>query len=78
MRVPVIQELIGILRGSGYPGYEKHGVNAPEKVASRLQERYASKHGSAQFTPAAVLDAIRLLEKQKSSIVQEKRAKRAK
>ena len=49
-------------------------MNAPEKVASRLQERYASKYGSAQFTPAAVLDAIRLLDKQKSSIVQEKMA----
>ena len=72
MRVHVIQQLIEILRCSGYPGYEKHGVNAPEKVASRLHERYTSKYGSAQFTPAAVVDAIRVLEKQKTSIVQDK------
>ena len=61
MRVRVIQELIEILRCSGYPGYEKHGVNGPDKVASRLDERYTSKYGASRFTPAAVLDAIKLL-----------------
>ena len=72
MRVRVIQDLIDILRCTGYPGYDKHGVNAPDKVATRLHERYTSKYGTAQFTPGAVMDAVHLLDKQKSSITQDK------
>ena len=72
MRANVLQELIEILRRSGYPGYEQHGVNAPAKVAQRLDERYTQKYGSAAFTPAAVAEAIKVLEKQKTSIVQDK------
>ena len=72
MRVGVVQELIEILRGTGYPGYEKNGVNAPDKVASRLNSRYTEKYGNAAFTPAAVLEAIKLSGKQKTSIIQDK------
>ena len=72
MRVHVLQELIEILRRSGYPGYESTGVNSPARVAQRLEERYTRKYGSAAFTPVAVTDAIRISEKQKISIVQEK------
>ena len=43
MRVNVLQELIEILRKSGYPGYEQDGVNAPGRVAQRLEERYTQK-----------------------------------
>ena len=43
MRVKVLQELIEILRRSGYPGYEKDRVNSPSQVARRLDERYAQK-----------------------------------
>ena len=49
-------------------------MNSPSRVASRLHERYTSKYGSAEFIPAAVTDAVRVLEKQKVSIVQEKMA----
>ena len=72
MRVKVLQELIEILRSSGYPGYEKSGVNSPSQVAQRLDERYTQKYGHASFTPQAIQDAARLLEKQQISIVQEK------
>ena len=74
MRANVLQELIEILRRSGYPGYEEHGVNSPARVAQRLDERYTQKYGSAAFTPAAVSEAIKMLEKQKTSIVQDKAA----
>ena len=47
MRVHVLQELIEILRQSGYPSYESTGVNAPARVAQRLEDRYASKYGTA-------------------------------
>ena len=43
MRVDVLQELAEILRRSGYPGYEKNGINSPEKVSSRIQNRYTEK-----------------------------------
>ena len=72
MRVSVLQELIEILRHSGYRGYEKDGVNAPDKVARRLDERYTQKYGHASFTPLAVLDAVTVKAKQKVSIVQDK------
>ena len=72
MRVEVIQNLIQILKLSGYPGYEDTGVNETSKVASRLQERYTSKYGHAVFTPNAVLEAINQKEACKTSIVQDK------
>ena len=72
MRVKVLQELIEILRRSGYPGYEQHGVNAPGRVAQRLDERYTQKYGTAVFTPVAVNEAIKVLERQKTSVVQDK------
>ena len=72
MRVSVIQELISILRRSGYPGYEVHGVNAPDKVADRLKERYLDVYGHAVFIPAAVSAAIDVQPKSKLSLVQDK------
>ena len=74
MRVKVLQELIEILRASGYPGYEKIGINSPSQVAQRLDERYTQRYGHASFTPKAIQDVVRLLEKQHVSIVQEKSA----
>ena len=35
MRVRVVQELVEILRASGYPGYEVDGVNSRTSVAQR-------------------------------------------
>ena len=72
MRVHVIQELISILRRSGYPGYEVHGVNAPDKVAGRLKERYLDVYGHAVFIPVAVSAAIDVRPKSKLSLVQDK------
>ena len=72
MRVEVLQNLIEILRASGYPGYEEKGINESSKVASRLHERYTSKYGSATFTPKAVLDAVNQKSSSKTSIVQDK------
>ena len=74
MRVKVLQDLIEILRHSGYPGYEQDGVNSPALVAQRLDERYTQKYGHASFTPQAIQNAVRLQQKQQISIVQEKSA----
>ena len=72
LRVRVVQDLIDILRSSGYPGYDRNGVNSPDKVASRLNSRYTEKYGQAAFTPVAVLEAVNVIRKQKTSIVQDK------
>ena len=72
LRVRVVQDLIDILRSSGYPGYDRNGVNSPDKVASRLNSRYTEKYGQAAFTPDAVLEAVNVIRKQKTSIVQDK------
>ena len=72
LRVRVVQELIEILRSSGYPGYESSGVNSPDRVASRLNSRYTEKYGHAAFTPVAVRNAVNVISKQKTSIVQDK------
>ena len=74
MRVGVIQELIAIMRRSGYPGYENSGVNAPDKVALRLKERYVDVYGHAAFVPAAVQAAANVLERNSFSLVQDKHA----
>ena len=70
LRVHVIQELIAILRRSGYPGYEVHGVNAPDKVAERLKERYLDVYGHAVFILVAVSAAIDVQPKSKLSLIQ--------
>ena len=72
LRVNVIQELIFILRRSGYPGYEVNGVNAPDKVAQRLKERHLDVYVQASFIPAAVSRAINVQERTKLSIIQDK------
>merc|ERR1712107_282856 len=40
LRVHVMQDLIEILRQSGYPGYDCNGINLSSRVAQRLEERY--------------------------------------
>ena len=76
LRIPVMQRLIEIMRDSGYPGYDKNGVNSWERVAARFEERYSKRYGEqygqAKFTPQAVQDAVRVLEKTKTAIVQDK------
>ena len=72
MRVHVVQQLIEILRASGYPGYEAEGVNSRARVAQRLSERYHKVYGDATFMPAAVKEAIRTGEKTTLSLVQDK------
>ena len=76
LRIPVMQKLMEIMRDSGYPGYGNDGLNSFDRVAARLHERYslkyAEKYGEAKFTPQAVQDAVRHLEKTKGSIVQDK------
>ena len=74
MRVAVVQGLVDIMRSSGYHGYEAGGVNAPNKVAQRLKERYTDVYGQASFIPAAVLRAVNVQNKSSISIVQEKHA----
>ena len=75
MRIPVMQKLIEILRGSGYPGYENDGVNSASRVANRMRERYGryeQEYGTAAFTPAAVQEAVQREDNAKDSIVQDK------
>ena len=72
MRVGVIQNLIEILRCTGYPGYDERGANEASKVANRLHERYTSKYGTAVFTPRAVLEAIKQKDSDKTSLIQDK------
>ena len=43
-----------------------------DHTATRVQTRYMEKYGRSVFTPTKVKDAIQLLEKQKSSLVQDK------
>ena len=65
-----------MMRDSGYPGYDNDGLNSKDRVDVRLRERYAEKYaekyGEATFMPEAVLDAVRHVDKAKSSIVQDK------
>ena len=72
MRVRVVQQLIDILRASGYPGYDPKGVNSPDRVAQRLSERYRSVYGESTFTPKAVLDAVRQRQQSSLSLMQGK------
>ena len=72
LRVAVAQKLIEIMRHSGYAGYENRGINAPDKVAQRLKERYTDVYGQASFIPKAVIDAINVQKLSKTSIVQDK------
>ena len=74
MRVRVVQQLIDILRASGYPGYGPKGVNSAEKVAQRLSDRYRSVYGESSFTPAAVHGAVRLRQQSSMSLVKDKLA----
>ena len=71
-----MRTLIEIMRDSGYPGYANNGVNSFDRVAARLEERYshkyAEKYGEAMFTPQAVQDAVRQLDRTKGSLVQDK------
>ena len=73
VRIQVMKRLIDIMRDSGNPGYGNDGMNSFNKVKTRMYERYADKYagkrGDAQFTPQAVLDAVRVLDITKSSIV---------
>ena len=75
LRIPVMRTLIEIMRDSGYPGYGNNGVNSFDRVAARLEERYshkyAEKYGEAMFTPQAVQDAVRQLDRTKGSLVQD-------
>ena len=52
------------------------GPNSSGRAAARLREwrsqKYAEKYGEAKFTPQAVQDAVRHLERTKTSIVQDK------
>jgi hypothetical protein len=72
MRVHVVQQLIDILRASGYPGYEAAGVNSRDRVALRLSERDQKVYGDATFISAAVKQAIRARDKTTLSLVQDK------
>ena len=75
LRAQVIQDLIEILRHSGYPGYESHGINSSARVAQRLEDRYGKYrdlYGHAAFTPSKIEEAINVQQKSKTSIVQEK------
>ena len=56
LRIPVLRQLIHIMRVSGYPGYANDGLNSFDRVAKRLNDRYTSKYaerfGEASFTPS--------------------------
>ena len=60
------------MRRSGYDGYANRGINAPDKVAQRLKERYTDVYGQASFIPKAVRVAIEVQKLSKTSIVQDK------
>ena len=64
------------MRDSGYPGYGNDGLNSKTRVAARLHERYSqkyeAKYGEAKFTPRAVQDAVRHLDRTTHSLVQDK------
>ena len=71
MRLRILQNLIDILRASGYPGYDNRGVNSPARVARSI-DGYEQTYGHASFTPAAVREAVNGHLPQKQSILQEK------
>ena len=70
LRIPVMSKLIEIMRDSGYPGFDKNGLNSVERVSARLEQRYSQKYGEkfgeAKFVPQAVQDAVRHLEKRQA------------
>ena len=74
MRVAVVEKLIGILRDSGYPGYEEQGLNSESNVSQRMKERYRDRYGEASFTPAAILENVNVKKRDAISIVQDKSA----
>ena len=69
-----MDQLIRILRNSGYPGYEEGGNNSAAKVKQRLRDRYLNVYGSAAFTPAAISGALNVKPLEPVSMVQEKNA----
>ena len=75
LRIPVMKQLMAIMRESGYPGYGNDGLNSFDKVAARLRERYsekyAAKYGDAKFTPKAVAEAVQHSERRHTSLVQD-------
>ena len=44
MRTNIVMELIQVLRASGYPGYEKEGINSSKNVEERMGRRYVDKY----------------------------------
>ena len=72
MRVAVVAELIRLLRGSGYPGYEENGLNSVSSVAQRLKERYSDVYGDAAFIPAAIRACVNVKKMDRISIAQDK------
>ena len=50
------------------------GINAPDRVAQRLKERYADVYGQATFTPQAIQKAVNIVQPSKVSLIQEKHA----
>ena len=75
LRIDVLEELISIMRDTGYPGYDMGGVNSESMVSARLRERYRQKYpdkcGTVRFIPKAVEEAVRHLQSARESIVQD-------
>ena len=65
MRVHVIDNLIKIMRASGYPGYSERGINSSAQAARRLKQQYTDVYGFASFIPAAIQQGINIKFTQK-------------
>jgi len=77
LRLHVLEELLEVMRNTGYPGYGPGDVNSAELVAQRLQARYKdpyASYGRSAFVPKAVLAAVQITEPQSQSLVQDKAA----
>ena len=59
--VAVVDNLIKIMRASGYPGYSEGGINSSAQVAQRLKEHYTDIYGVASFSPAAIQKYISIV-----------------
>ena len=77
LRVHVLEELLQVMRNTGYPGYGPGDVNSEELVAQRLQARYKDpyeSYGRSAFVPRAILSAVQVQESKAQSLVQDKAA----
>ena len=77
LRPAIVEKLIEVLRSSGYPGYEEHGLNSAKNVRERTERLYERRYRKNKFIPRSIEKAMQTsLQKQvgQSSLIIDKNA----